>query len=295
VPLLIARAATAYYFAFFLVILPLLGRIEKTLPLPNSISEAVMKKCAAAIMFAVISLAAVPASAAEAHIVLPKQDWSFNGPFGTFDRASAQRGFQVYKEVCAACHAMNQLHYRNLADLGYNDAEVKAIAAQYTVKDGPNDEGEMFERPARPSDKFAAPFANKNAARAANNGAYPADLSLIVKARAGGADYIYALLTGYDTAPADFVVSPGMYYNKYFSGHQIAMAPPLSGDGQVTYADGTKASVGQMSHDVSTFLAWAAEPEMEDRKRTGIRVILFLVVLCGLFYLSKCKLWRRLK
>jgi len=294
-PLIVARLGTAYYFAFFLVILPLLGRIEKPLPLPKSISEAVMKKCATVIMFAVISLTALPAMAAESHIVLPKQDWSFNGPVGTFDRAAAQRGFQIYKEVCAACHSMNQLHYRNLADLGYNEAEVKAIAAQYNVKDGPNDEGEMFERPARPSDKFAAPFANKNAARAANNGAYPADLSLIVKARAGGADYIYALLTGYGTAPGDMTMASGMNYNKYFPGHQIAMPAPLNSDGQVSYADGTKASIDQMAHDVTTFLAWAAEPEMEDRKRTGIRVILFLAVLSGLFYLSKCKLWSRLK
>lgn len=228
-------------------------------------------------------------------IVLPKQDWSFKGPMGTFDRGAAQRGFQVYKEVCAACHSMNQMHYRNLAEIGFSEEQIKAIAAERQVKDGPNDEGEMFERPGRPSDKFVAPFANVQAARAANNGAAPPDLSLMVKARAGGADYVYALLTGYEQAPAHVTVNPGMYYNKYFPGHQIAMAPPLASDGQVGYTDGTNATVAQMAYDVATFMAWTAEPELEERHRTGLRVMIFLAFMAGLFYLSKAKLWRNVK
>lgn len=293
-PLLVARVGTAYYFAHFLIILPLLGRIEKPLPLPQSIAASVLKK-SAIVLFAVLALgAASPASASTDGPTIPKMQWSFDGPFGKFDRASAQRGFQVYKEVCAACHSMHQLSYRNLAALGYNEAELKAIAAGVTVKDGPNDEGDMFDRPGRPSDKFVAPYANKQAARFANNGAFPADLSLIVKARVGGADYIHALLTGYGTPPEGMTISAGMSYNKYFPGHQIAMPAPLS-EGQVTYGDGTTASVDQMSRDVATFLAWAAEPEMEERKTTGIRVMIFLLVMAGLFYLSKKKLWSGLK
>jgi ubiquinol-cytochrome c reductase cytochrome c1 subunit len=158
------------------------------------------------------------------------------------------------------------------------------------VRDGPNDEGEMFERPGRPSDKFHRPFANEKAARAANNGAYPPDLSLIVKARPDGANYLYGLLTGYSEAPAGVAMGEGMNYNKYFPGHQIAMPPPLS-ENSVTYSDGTPASVDQMSKDLTTFLAWTAEPELEDRKRTGIKVILFLLVLTGLLYAAKRKIW----
>ncbi len=294
IPLLVARLGTVYYFAHFLIILPLLGRIEKPLPLPKSIAESVLKKGAVAVIAAMFLFAATPSHASESNIVLPKNNWSFDGPFGTYDRAAAQRGFQVYKEVCAACHSLSLVAYRNLADLGYNEAEIKAIAAQATVKDGPNDEGDMFERPGRPSDKFVSPYANKQSARAANNGAAPPDLSLITKSRVGGADYLHALLIGYEPAPADFKLSPGMHYNKYFAGHQIAMPAPLS-EGQVTYADGTKASVDQMSQDVATFLTWAAEPEMEHRKRTGVRVLAFLAVLAGLFYMSKRKLWSAVK
>ncbi|BBK40768.1 cytochrome c [Allostella vacuolata] len=220
----------------------------------------------------------------------PAQDWSFGGLFGTFDRASAQRGFQVYKEVCSACHGAYHLAYRNLAAIGFNEDEVKGIAAGVTVRDGPNDEGEMFERPGRPSDKFARPFANEKAARAANNGAYPPDLSLMTKARPDGANYVHGLLTGYAPPPAGVTMGEGMNYNKYFPGHQIAMAPPLNENG-VTYSDGTPASVDQMARDVTTFLAWAAEPEMEERKKTGIKVILFLLVLTGLLYATKRKIW----
>src|SRR5262249_15303410 len=193
--------------------------------------------------------AAISPAGAEDAISMPPVDWSFSGMFGTYDKAELQRGFQVYKEVCSACHSMNLLHYRNLTSLGFSDDEVKAIAAQFQMTDGPNDEGEMFQRPARPSDVFVAPFANPEAARAANNGALPPDLTLITKAREGGATYIHALLTGFKDAPAGFKLGDNMYYNEYFPGHQIAMPPPLS-EGQVTFADGTQASVDQMSRDV---------------------------------------------
>lgn len=222
---------------------------------------------------------------------LDKQHWSFEGATATFDRAAMQRGFQVYKQVCSACHSMNLLSYRNLSALGYNEDEIKTIAAEYTVMDGPNDEGEMFERPARPSDRFKAPFANDQAARYANNGALPADLSLIVRARAGGPDYIYGLLTGYTQAPADMVMGEGMHYNKAFVGHQIAMAAPLV-EGGVTYEDGTDASVEQMAKDVATFLTWASEPVMEIRKQTGLKVMIFLFIFAGLMYFTKRRVWK---
>jgi ubiquinol-cytochrome c reductase cytochrome c1 subunit len=231
-----------------------------------------------------------PANAAGEAVALAKQDWSFNGIFGTVDRAAAQRGLQVYREVCATCHSLDYIAFRNLTDLGYSEDEVKAIAAEYEVQDGPNDEGEMFTRPGTPADRFPAPFPNEKAARASNGGAYPPDLSLIVDARAGFEDYVYGVLIGYEEAPAGVTMMAGMNYNKYFPGHQIAMAQPLYEDG-VTYADGTKASIDQMATDVTTFLAWAAEPNMETRKRTGIAVILFLIVLSGLFYASKRKIW----
>ncbi len=240
---------------------------------------------------AVFALAAGPAFAAEAPRP-PAQDWSFKGIFGTFDRAALQRGFQVYKDVCAACHAMRQLHYRNLAALGYNDEEIKAIAASVEVQDGPNDEGEMFMRPGQPFDRFKSPFPNANASRAANNGAYPVDLSVITKARPYGADYLYALLVGYGEPPAGTEVPEGMSYNVAFPGQMIAMAPPLS-DGAVQYQDGTQATVQQMAHDLTTFLAWAAEPEMEERKRMGLKVMFFLIVLSGLLYAVKRRIWSR--
>ena len=234
--------------------------------------------------------AAAPALAAGEAIHIPSGNFSFDGLFGTFDRAAAQRGFQVYKEVCSACHAMKQLSYRNLRELGLSDAEVRAIAATVQVQDGPNDEGAMFERPGRPSDRFRSPFPNERAARAANNGAYPPDLSVIAKAREGGANYIHALLTGYADPPAGMTMGAGMNYNKYFPGHQIAMAAPLHDD-SVTFHDGTKATTEQMAHDVATFLAWAAEPEMEERKRMGVRLVIFLTILGGLAYAVKRKIW----
>ena len=223
-----------------------------------------------------------------------KMKWSFDGVFGTVNREAAQRGFQVYKEVCSVCHGLNNLYYRNLKDIGFSDDEIKEIAKVYTVKDGPNDAGEMFDRPALPSDRFVTPYPNEQAARSANNGAYPPDLSLIIKARHDGANYIYSLLTGYKEPPADFKLMQGTHYNPYFPGEQIAMPPPLT-DGQVTYMDGTNASVEQMSHDVTVFLQWAAEPEMEHRKSMGLKVMMFLVVFTIFFYIAKNRIWSNLK
>jgi ubiquinol-cytochrome c reductase cytochrome c1 subunit len=230
------------------------------------------------------------ARAADENQQLPRQQWSFDGVFGTYDRASSQRGFQVYKEVCSVCHPVKHLHFRDLADIGYSEEEVKGIASGYQVTDGPNDEGQMYQRPGRPSDPIPGPFPNDQAARAANNGSLPPDLSLIVKARPGGSDYVYAILTGYKDAPTGFNLLQGMNYNEFFAGHQIAMPPPLS-DNAVTFADGVPASVPQMAHDVATFLTWAAEPRLEDRHRTGFKVTLFLVVAAGVFYAAKRKIW----
>ena len=218
-------------------------------------------------------------------------DWSFGGIFGTFDRASLQRGFQVYKEVCAGCHGIRLVAYRNLAALGYSEKEIKAIAAEYEVTDGPNDEGEMYQRKAKPSDRFGKPFPNDQAARAANNGALPPDLSVMTKARPHGIDYLYALMTGYEDPPKTCKKVPeGLYCNSAFRGGLIAMLPPLMKDG-VTYADGTPATVERMAEDVTTFLVWVAEPEMEERKQLGIKVMLFLLVLTGLLYALKRKIW----
>ena len=223
---------------------------------------------------------------------LPDEDWSFTGPFGSYDRASLQRGFQVYKQVCSTCHAMKRVSYRNLSALGYSEAQIKTIAGEVTVMDGPDEEGEMFERPGRPSDHFKSPYANDNQAKASNGGALPPDLSLIVKARQGGANYIYGILTGYETPPAGFELAPGQHFNKYMTGNKIAMPPPLV-EGAVAYEDGTPTTVAQYAHDVSTFLAWAAEPEMEVRKQTGIKAILFLLVFAGIMYAVKRKIWAR--
>ena len=222
----------------------------------------------------------------------PRQQWSFNGVFGTYDRAALQRGFQVYKEVCASCHPVKHLAFRDLSEIGYSEDEVKGIAAQVQVTDGPNDSGEMFQRPGRPADPIPGPFPNDEAARAANNGALPPDLSMITKARDGGADYVYAILNGFKDAPSGFKVGDGMYYNEYFAGHQIKMPPPLSPD-QVKYADGTPTTVPQMTHDVVMFLNWAAEPTLEQRHRIGFKVILFLIVATGVFYAAKRKIWAR--
>lgn len=242
-----------------------------------------------AALLAAVAFSPAAQAAGEA-VALPNTRFSTDGIFGTFDRASTQRGFQVYREVCAACHSMNLLSYRNLRDIGLTEEQVRAVAADVQVRDGPNDEGEMFERPGRPSDRFRRPFANDNAARAANNGALPPDFSVISKARVGGSRYIHALLVGYVDPPAGFALGEGMYYNQYYPGYQIAMAPVLNPD-QIEYADGTAATVDQMARDVALFLHWAAEPELEQRRQMGIKVVIFLSVLGVLVYGVKRRIW----
>lgn len=217
--------------------------------------------------------------------------WSFEGTTGAFDEQSIQRGFQVYREVCAACHGAKRIAFRNLQSIGFSEAEVKALAAEYDITDGPNAEGDMYDRPGRPSDRLPEPYANENQARSLNNGAYPPDMSLLLKARTNGADYIYSLLTGYEDAPEDMKMLEGQYFNPYFSGGKIAMAAPLIA-GQVTYSDGTEATVQQMSQDIVHFLQWSAEPEMEHRKSMGIRVMVFLTIMTFIFYLTKRKIWK---
>lgn len=221
--------------------------------------------------------------------------WSFEGPFGKFDRQAAQRGFQVYREVCSSCHSLKRIAYRNLEEIGFSRDEIKEIAASYNVIDGPDTEGEMFERPATPADRFVSPYPNDNAAKVANGGALPPDLSLIIKARLNGPDYVYSLLTGYsENPPAHVELGDGQYYNQYFAGGKIGMPPPL-GDDMVEYSDGTEATLSQQSEDVVHFLQWAAEPEMEARKKTGVRVLAFLALLTVLFILAKKAVWRDVK
>ena len=224
-----------------------------------------------------------------------KNNWSFEGVFGTFDRASLQRGYQVYQEVCSGCHSVQHLSYRNLLEKGgpeFLPEEVKAIAAQFEVTDGPNEDGEMFTRPGRLSDKFISPFPNVKAAAAANGGAYPPDMSVLAKARKGGANYIYSLLMGYEEAPAGYELDDGVYYNKYMPGQKIKMAEPIS-DGIVEYADGTETSKAQIARDVTTFLVWAADPHLEARHKIGFKVFFYLIILLTLVYLSKQKVWSR--
>jgi ubiquinol-cytochrome c reductase cytochrome c1 subunit len=226
-----------------------------------------------------------------------KTDWSFKGLFGKFDRGSLQRGYQVYTEVCAACHSMKYLSYRNLAEKGgpeFPIIQAKAIAASFEVIDGPNADGEMFTRPAKLSDKFVLPYENEKAAQAANGGAYPPDMSVLVKARGGGVDYIYSLLQGYEDAPSGVTLDEGVHYNKYMYGNKIKMSAPLS-DGIIEYGDGTVASVEQMSKDVTTFLMWAAEPHLEARHRMGFKAIIYLIILTVLVYFSMKKIWSRVE
>ena len=227
---------------------------------------------------------------AHSEATLPKVAWSLNGPFGTYDRASLQRGFEVYRTVCSNCHSMKLLSYRNLTAIGLNEEQVKAVAASIQVPTT-DDSGQPAERTGLPADRFKAPYPNDKAARNANGGALPPDQSLIVKAREHGPDYIHALLNGYKDAPAGVTVPNGQYYNEYFPGNLLAMPPPLSAD-QVSYADGTKATVEQMSKDVVYFLTWASNPEMEARKRMGVKVVLFLALMTGLTYAVKRKIWK---
>tara|TARA_A100000171_G_C2113572_1_gene136445 strand:- start:225 stop:992 length:768 start_codon:yes stop_codon:yes gene_type:complete len=225
---------------------------------------------------------------------LPKQDWSFKGLFGTFDRTELRRGLQVYREVCAACHGLRLLRFEKLEGLGFTKEDIKVIASNYEVEGDLNSEGEPTTRPAEPKDHFVSPYPNETAARAANNGAYPPDQTLIVKARSGGADYIHALLTGYQDPPSGLNLSQGMYYNTVFSGNQIAMAPPLS-EGLVEYPDGTPATVHQMAHDVTTFLAWASDPEAEERRQMGIMVLLYVLIFACIMYVLNRRLWKTVK
>ena len=253
----------------------------------------ILKLFSAIILFSVSSLNVISAEKVE----FLKTDWTFKGLFGKFDRASLQRGYQVYTEVCAACHSMKYLSYRNLSEKGgpeFSVAQAKAIAASFEVTDGPNADGEMFQRPGKLSDKFVMPYENVKAAEAANGGAYPPDMSVLVKARGGGVDYIYSLLQGYEEAPSGMILDDGVHYNKYMYGNKIKMSAPLS-DGIIEYSDGTKASVEQMSKDVTTFLMWAAEPSLEARHQMGFKAIVYLIILTVLVYFSMKRIWSRVK
>ncbi len=308
-----ARLCTLYYFAFFLIILPVLGLVETTKPLPKSITDDVLKRKGVIAMLALaVGLAALlgssgPTAAAEDEIP-PRLKWSFAGPFGKYDRGQLQRGFKVFHDVCQTCHGMQLLSFRNLAEPGgpgFTPAQVGVIAGEYKVKDV-NDQGDPIERPARPADHFPPPAIKFPTGT-------PPDLSVIAKARSyergfplfildaltqyqeQGVDYIAALLTGYETTPpAGVNLAPGTMYNKYFPGHAIAMPPPLS-DGRVDYTDGTPAKADQYAKDVAAFLMWAAEPHLEQRKRMGMQVMVFLIVLAGLAYLTKKKVWREVE
>ena len=247
------------------------------------------------LVLAIITLSIKPSISAEATKPL-KVDWSFKGLTGKFDRASLQRGYQVYKEVCSSCHSMKYLSYRNLGEKGgpeFTLDEVKAIAASFEVQDGPDSQGEMFIRPGRPSDKFVSPYPNMNASMAANGGAYPPDMSVLVKARSGGANYIYSVLMGYEEKPEGFIIDDGVYYNKYMSGNKIKMSKPLV-EGIIEYTDGTLATEDQMAKDVTTFLTWAAEPELEARHKLGIKVLIYLILLSTLVYLIMKRIWSRI-
>jgi ubiquinol-cytochrome c reductase cytochrome b/c1 subunit len=314
------RILTVYYFAYFLILLPLLSRIEKPRPGPNSIAEDVLAKygsksapmASTAIALAVAgALFASSTQNARAEEIPPSQKWSFAGPFGKYDRGALQRGLKIYKEVCSNCHGLSYIAFRNLADPGgpgYSAAQAAAFASEYKIKDGPNDQGDMFERPGRLADYFPSPFANDQAARAANGGGLPPDLSLIAKARSyergfpwfiidffsqfqeQGPNYVAAVLQGYEKKPANFTLPEGNYYNKYFPGHAIKMPQPLA-NGQVTFDDGSPATLEQYAKDIATFLMWAAEPQMEARKRLGLQVFVFLILFTGLMYFTKKKVW----
>ena len=249
------------------------------------------------IIILIISIFPINLTAAERTHELLNPGWSFKGFFGKFDRASLQRGYQVYTEVCAACHSMKYLSYRNLYEPGgpeFSKEQAKIIASQFELTDGPNSDGEMFTRAARLSDNFVGPYENVQAATAANGGAYPPDMSVLVKARKGGADYIYSLLLGYEEPPEGITLDDGVYYNKYMAGNKIKMSNPLSED-IVTYLDGTKATEEQMAKDVTSFLAWSAEPHLEARHKIGFRALVYLFIMTVLVYFSMKKLWSRIE
>jgi len=231
----------------------------------------------------------------EKKIDLIETNWSFEGIFGTFDRSSLQRGYQVYQEVCSGCHSVKHLSYRNLLEKGgpqFSVEEAKAIASQFEVEDGPNNDGEMFMRSARLSDNFVKPYPNIEASTFANGGAYPPDMSVLAKARTGGANYIYSLLMGYEEAPAGFDLDDGVYYNKYMPGNKIKMSEPII-DGIVEYSDGTETTKAQIARDITTFLVWASEPHLESQHRMGFKAIIYLIILITLVYMSKNKVWSR--
>ena len=257
-----------------------------------------MKNIIKSIFFVIIAvLYSVNSFAAGDSVKLLNPGWSFKGFFGTFDRASLQRGYQVYSEVCSACHSIKYLSYRNLSEPGgpeFSEQQAKIIASQFEVTDGPNSDGDMYTRPARLSDNFVEPYANEQAARALNGGAYPPDMSVLVKARKGGANYIYSVLLGYEEPPSGVILDDGVYYNKFMYGKKIKMPQPLSDD-LVEYSDGTKATSEQMAKDVVTFMMWAAEPHLEQRHKTGFRVIIYLIILTILVYFSMKKIWSRIE
>ena len=249
------------------------------------------------LLLAIFTTISFSSNASEQSKKLLNLGWSFKGFFGKFDRASLQRGYQVYAEVCSACHSMKYLSYRNLAEAGgpeFSEEQAKVIASQYEVTDGPNNDGEMFTRPARLSDSFVGSFANEEEAKVANGGSYPPDMSVLVKARKGDANYIYSLLLGYDDPPSDFTLDEGVYYNTFMSGNKIKMAKPLS-ESLVQYSDGTPATEEQMAKDVTTFLAWAAEPHLEARHKLGFRTVTYLIIITILVYFSMKKVWSRIE
>ena len=253
------------------------------------ISRAVSLAAIAAVGFTL--LAGAPAQAAEGEVEPIDLQWSFEGVFGTYDRDALRRGYKVYKEVCSVCHSMQYVRFRNLAQPGgpeFSEGQVKTLAAEITVNDGPDSAGDMFDRPGEPKDAFPSPYPNPEAA-AASLGAVSPDLSLMTKARPGGPDYVYSLLVGYEEAPADFELTTGSY-NKYFPGHMIAMPKPLS-DGQVDYEDGTPNTVEQMAKDVTHFMMWTAEPKLEQRHRMGFQVLIYLLALGGILYFAMRKVW----
>lgn len=259
------------------------------------------------LLIAVMALSLVPFAAHAAPDGKKPEEftWSFEGPFGRFDQTQLQRGYLVFETVCSSCHQLDYMYFRNLGEQGgpfYDEAYpnandnpiVRSIAASYTIEDGPDEFGDMFERPGRPSDPYPHPFANPQQAASANGGAVPPNLSLIVKARTGGPEYIYSMLQGYVDAPDDVEVRPGQYYNEYFPGGVMAM-PNVLFDDLVQYPDGTEATVEQMSADVTAFLTWAGEPHMDKRKRLGLMVMIYLLVLCGILWVSYKQVWSRIK
>jgi ubiquinol-cytochrome c reductase cytochrome c1 subunit len=256
-----------------------------------------MTSFAAAALFSVVSFfAASPVQAAGEAVELEHQEWSWDGVLGGFDRQQLQRGFQIYREVCAACHGLDYIAFRNLEAIGYSEDQVKFLASQYEIEECCDEFGDLFNRPAIPADRIPNPYPNEQFARASNGGSLPPDLSLMTKARPNGPDYVYNLILGYQDPPADMAeeIMPGMYYNSVFDGNQIAMAQQLFED-LVEYSDGTPATEEQMAKDVTAFLHWAAEPKLEQRKQTGIRVLLFTFVFTVLAYFLKRRIWADVK